>query len=331
MLNLAIVTPIFNDFEAFRTLCAEISKAAAVMPARLSAIGIDDGSSEPRMTAAEPDAANLEGVEILRLICNLGHQRAIAVGLAEVAQRHAYDAVIVMDCDGEDRPCDLVRLINAREDRTAIIAAQRAKRSEGFALPRLLCALQGAVYSADRTPVDFGNLPSDPGRWSHGSSICRRSGTIWQPQCCARWLRVVGVAYRARAPLCRRSSMGLVSLFAHGLSAIAVFSDIVFVRLLILASTVSALALALGTGAAAVRIATDLAIPGWASNVVGISAIILFQAVTLSVVASLTMLASRSGAVFIPALHAGEYVAERIALSGKWPHHQQTSNIPALS
>jgi hypothetical protein len=76
------------------------------------------------MPNAEPDAANLEGVEILRLICNLGHQRAIAVGLGEVAQRHAYDAVIVMGCDGEDRPCDVVRMINAhREDRTAIIAA----------------------------------------------------------------------------------------------------------------------------------------------------------------------------------------------------------------
>ncbi len=102
-------------------------------------------------------------------------------------------------------------------------------------------------------------------------------------------------------------------------------------RLLILASTVSALALALATVAVAVRIATDLAIPGWASNVVGISAIMLFQAVTLSVVASLTMLASRSGAVFIPALHAGQYIVERTTLAGKWPHHQETSNISALS
>ena len=122
-----------------------------------------------------------------------------------------------------------------------------------------------------------------------------------------------------------------LSKAAGAMSVIAVFSDIVFVRLLILPSTVSALALALGTGAAGVRVATDFSIPGWASNIVGISAIMLFQAVTLSVVASLTMLASRSGAVFIPAFHAGEYVDERIALSGKWNHHQETSNISALS
>jgi len=142
-----------------------------------------------------------------------------------------------------------------------------------------------------------------PEIWNHLAAAVLRSRA-----------RVVGVPTERGHRYAGNSSMNLVSLLAHGLSAIAVFSDIVFVRLLILASAVSALALALATGAAAVRFATDLAIPGWASNVVGISAIILFQAVTLSVVASLTMLASRSGAVFIPALHAGEYIAERITL-----------------
>lgn len=159
-----------------------------------------------------------------------------------------------------------------------------------------------------------------PEIWNHLAAAVLRSRA-----------RVVGVPTERGHRYAGNSSMNLVSLLAHGLSAIAVFSDIVFVRLLILASAVSALALALATGAAAVRFATDLAIPGWASNVVGISAIILFQAVTLSVVASLTMLASRSGAVFIPALHAGEYIAERITLKKKCPPHHETSNISALS
>ena len=179
--------------------------------------------------------------------------------------------------------------------------------------------------------IDFGNflliprpmvtrLAHMPEIWNHLAASVLRSRS-----------RVVGVPTERGRRYAGNSSMNLVSLLAHGLSAIAVFSDIVFVRLLTLASFVSALALALGTGAVVVRIATDLAIPGWASNVVGISAIVLFQAVTLSVVASLTMLASRSGAVFIPFLHAGEYVAERITLAGKCPSHRETSNISALS
>jgi hypothetical protein len=76
---------------------------------------------------------------------------------------------------------------------------------------------------------------------------------------------------------------------------------------------------------------TPLAIPGWASNVVGISAIVLFQAISLSIIASLTLLGSRSGAVFLPALHAGEFIAERIVLAGKCPSPPKTPNIAALS
>jgi len=330
--HLAIVTPIFNDFPAFKTLCAEIGEVAEALPIRLSLIGVDDGSSEPLTPDAKPSASNFEGIEILRLVCNLGHQRAIAVGLAEVARSGAYDAVIVMDCDGEDRPRDLVRLIDASlAHGTAIIVAQRAKRSEGLRFRVLYAVYKRLFILLTGRRIDFGNflliprpmvdrLAHMPEIWNHLAAAVLRSR-----------VRVIGVPTERGRRYAGSTSMNLVSLLAHGLSAIAVFGDVVFVRLLIMANTASAMAVVLGAGAVVVRIATDLAIPGWASNVVGISAIILFQAVTLSVVASLTMLASRSGAVFIPALHASEYVAERIILTGKCSPHTKTSNIAALS
>ena len=123
--------------------------------------------------------------------------------------------------------------------------------------------------------------------------------------------------------------MNVVSLLAHGLSAVAVFSDLVFVRLLLLASVVCVLALVAAFAAVAIRATTDLAIPGWASNVVGISAIMLFQALTLSVVACLTMLGSRSATAFIPASHAGQYIAERIVTVEQCQPHLRPSNISA--
>jgi hypothetical protein len=87
----------------------------------------------------------------------------------------------VTDCDGEDRPCDLVRLINAhREDRTAIIAAQRAKRSEGLPL-RVLCTLFKRLFLLlTGRRIDFGNFLLIP--WPIVTRL-RRSGTIWQPRC----------------------------------------------------------------------------------------------------------------------------------------------------
>ncbi len=59
--------------------------------------------------------------------------------------------------------------------------------------------------------------------------------------------------------------MDMVSLVAHGLSAMAVFGDRIGVRLLIVVSvgmgvTVTALASVI-----TVRLVTDLAIPGWAT------------------------------------------------------------------
>jgi hypothetical protein len=113
--------------------------------------------------------------------------------------------------------------------------------------------------------------------------------------------------------------MRLVSLVAHGMSAISVFTDTLFVRLLILTGLSSLAALAVGAVATVIRLATPLAIPGWASTVVGLSAVIFFQSLTLSAVGAFMMLASRSSFAFVPAAHALQYVRERLILAEPCP------------
>ena len=68
----------------------------------------------------------------LDLNCNIGHQRALAVGLSELAERQGDHALVVMDADGEDDPNDVPRLLKAYEtgDRQLVLA-QRISRSEG--------------------------------------------------------------------------------------------------------------------------------------------------------------------------------------------------------
>ena len=92
---------------------------------------LNDGS----MTAFEcsnliDQLKHIASLEVLEMTCNLGHQRSIAVGLCELNRRKHYDAVLVMDCDGEDQPSDVSKLIEAHIDREdAIIVAQRKSRS----------------------------------------------------------------------------------------------------------------------------------------------------------------------------------------------------------
>src|SRR5258708_2806215 len=62
---------------------------------------------------------------------------------------------------------------------------------------------------------------------------------------------------------------------------------------------------------AIVRFASNLAIPGWATTVVGDLMIILLQTIVMVVAASLMMLAGRSSRPIIPIADAGQFVAER--------------------
>ena len=70
-----------------------------------SVLFIEDGSittPHPCLLDWKPQA--LESVGILVLRRNLGHQRAIAVGLAYLAEKWTADAVVVMDSDGKIVP-----------------------------------------------------------------------------------------------------------------------------------------------------------------------------------------------------------------------------------
>jgi hypothetical protein len=94
------------------------------------------------------------------------------------------------------------------------------------------------------------------------------------------------------------------------MSAISVYGDRVFVRLIVFASALAAAAVAGLSTVVAVRLLTNLAIPGWATMVAGFLALILVQA--LMFMASLTFLglSSRQQAPFVPARDYGLYVDE---------------------
>ncbi len=84
--RLAIVTPVYNDWESLHELARRLdAMAGRERDAAFDVIAVDDGSTAPLPDAFLADAglAHLGRVDVLRLACNLGHQRAIALGLAE--------------------------------------------------------------------------------------------------------------------------------------------------------------------------------------------------------------------------------------------------------
>ena len=151
--------PVFNDWVSFGRLLEALNRFAPGWHAQVDVIAVDDGSMTQQELSSVEACNNLHEVSVVSLACNLGHQRAIAVGMAEVHRRGEHDICIVMDCDGEDRPEDIAALLEGCRVRPAtVIAARRGQRSEHSVVPGLLCALQATFRVLTGQSIDFGNF-----------------------------------------------------------------------------------------------------------------------------------------------------------------------------
>jgi hypothetical protein len=78
----AITTPVFNDWQCYRFPVAQRLALSSLASDRITFVVVDDASSEPfpdDLIIANPRAIRL------RLGCSLGHRRAIAIGLQNMA------------------------------------------------------------------------------------------------------------------------------------------------------------------------------------------------------------------------------------------------------
>src|SRR5205807_2125470 len=84
-----------------------------------------------------------------------------------------------------------------------------------------------------------------------------------------------------------------------GLSAISVFGETVGVRLLISSALGSVIVIGVLVAVLFIRLATNLAIPGWATYTVGLLIVALLNLITVAIVVTLVILASRNNISFL--------------------------------
>jgi glycosyltransferase involved in cell wall biosynthesis len=295
--------PIYNDWAALERVLAKLDHALEDRGFSADVVLVDDGSTiRPQGGLAEQAHRALHRIDILTLKRNLGHQRAIAIGLAYLEAATTYDLVVLMDGDGEDDPADVPRLLDACLEQRCerIVFAERSKRSESAAF-RVGYALYKVVHlflTGMRVRVgNFSVIPRDrlsslvvvSEMWSHYAAavLKSRQPVSFVPTCRAR--RLDG-----------RSTMNFVDLIAHGLAAISVYGEIVGVRLLVVASLLVLLAVAGILSAVVIRLATPWAIPGWATSAVGILLVVLLMGIMLAFLFSFIIIAGRQGSTFLP-------------------------------
>jgi len=306
--RVSFVVPVFNDWDAFGILLTHLDRVSDELGLEASVIGVNDGSTVemPADFGRSGGLRRLRSLEILDLNCNMGHQRALAVGLSEMAKRDDYDALVVMDADGEDDPNDVPRLLKAygTGDRQLVLA-QRISRSEGLVFTVFYEIYKLLYRLLTGYAISFGNYcvasPSVVRRLAYMSNM---------------WNSLPATAMRSRVPYvlvpCHRgrrfvgqSHMNFVGLIQHGLQAISVFSDAAIVRL---AGFVIAISVAAAAAVLYLRLFTDLAIRGWASMMLGFLLILVMQVLFILLTASLVTLRERGTMQMVPAVHGSVFV-----------------------
>lgn len=309
--RVCVIVPVYNDWESVLQLLVELDAVGSAHALRYRVLLVDDSStnSSPRVWP-ELKHGSLDCLKLVRLACNLGHQRAIAVGLVIAREEiESCSAVVVMDSDGEDLPSDIPRLLAVSATHAdSIICARRARRSERLTFRLLYRAYKLLFGSLTGVQIDFGNfclIPkpalraviSQAGIWNHLAATLTRSRVPLVKIDTARGARYAG-----------RSKMNFVSLVVHGLTAVAVYADVALVRIVLLAMGLAGLALIGIIVTIGMRFATPWHIPGWASSVAGILSILLCQAVLIPVIGVFIVLSLRTARMVVPLVDAKDFV-----------------------
>jgi glycosyltransferase involved in cell wall biosynthesis len=295
--------PVFEDFGAASLVCQAIDREIAVVSdVTVRVLLLDDGSPSGLGAFAAFVPGCIDRVEVLRLRRNLGHQRAIAVGLCHVADEATSDAVLVMDADGEDRPADVPLLLaELRRAPDVMIFAERRKRFEGATFQLGYLAYRTLHRLLTGIPVRVGNFSLIP------------ASALPRLVCMAElWNHYAGAALRSRHPQRRlpldrgsrvlgRSQMGgLIPLVMHGISGIATFHDVVATRALVASVGLVGLLGAALVAVIAIRFDTSLAIPGWATYTAGMLLLLAIQVLTVAFSLVLSLISARTAASFVP-------------------------------
>ena len=324
--RIIICIPIYDDWESAAQLIRRIDAALARLSLRADVVLVDDGSHEAPPARLALRAEALAGVEVLRLRRNLGHQRAIAIGLSFIEEQRPCDSVVVMDGDGEDAPEDIGRLIERSQrlqqsptgEGKPVIFAKRGRRFESAVFRLCYQAYKIVHRLLTGRAVEVGNFSVVP-----AEQLRRLVGVS------EMWNHYAASVYKARIPcdlvpidrrrrIAGRSKMNFAGLVTHGLSAISVFADTVGVRLLLVNAALAALSVAGLTAVVLIRLFTRLAIPGWATVAAGCLLIILLQAFLMSLVFVFITLQGRQGSTFLPVRDYRYFVhrVDRIELDG---------------
>jgi hypothetical protein len=287
-----VVTPVYEDIEASSLLFKEI---ADQFSDQVYIVAVDDGSVAQPLTVGGFESAGIEGV-VVKLRRNVGHQRAISIGLGYAAEHmDTNQLVVVMDSDGEDLPSTIPQLLHALNSvDTDVAVAQRKSRVETLRFKAFYLVYKWLFVLMTGRTISFGNF------MALKSSAVKRLVSMQE---LSTHVAAAVLASRLRTEKCSldrgpryagQSKMNFVGLVLHGFKGLMVFAEDVLVRVGIMSVLIASLSVFLSTMAVLLKV-LGFSTPGWFSVALGILVLMLLQTSALALMTLMLTGVFRSG------------------------------------
>ena len=126
--RISVVSPVYGCGETIIELYLRIKNTLEAEDLSFELLLIDDSSPDGSWSAIEELAARDERIKAILLSRNFGQHNAISAGLKHVRG----EWVVVMDCDLQDQPEEIIKLYNKTKEGFDIVLGKRQERKDNL-------------------------------------------------------------------------------------------------------------------------------------------------------------------------------------------------------
>ena len=226
-MKLKILIAVYNDWSSLDILLGEIYKKLNQTVWKNYEVYIVNDAS----TIEIPEKIKRKA-KIINLFNNIGSQGAISIGVKYIQKKiDDMTHLLIMDSDGEDKPEDIVRLLDeCKINENKIVFARRKKRRESVLFRALHFTYKKIFKMLIGKDLDFGNfscmtkanlnkIVNINNLQTHYSASILRSKIPFNKIDCEKGFRIEG-----------SSKLNFWKHFAHALMSLSVFVDLIAIK-----------------------------------------------------------------------------------------------------
>ena len=266
--HISIVSPVYKAEHILENLVAEIRLAMEQLGTTYEIVLVDDRSPDNGWMVLKAHSQKYPQVRSLRLSRNFGQHPAIMAGLAHAKG----DWVVVMDCDLQDQPKEILKLYTETQKGYEIVLARRTERQDSY-FKKLSSKLFSALYSYF-TDIDYDNEIANFGIY-HKKVITAVLQVSDQIKFFPLFVKLAGfnstsVSVEHAERFSGKSSYSLGKLLSLAFNTIISFSNKPLKLFVKFGLTISALAIVIGAYYIYQTLVHKIAVPGYSSIIISI-------------------------------------------------------------